>query len=79
MVVAKEILKKAKKRPPRQSKGETSMPKKKTIEEIEKEFGFDKVRPIIPSPSDEMDMLEKGDCFKEWYEEELRDYCDRGI
>jgi len=77
MVVAKNVLDKVHKRSRKQPKEEISMPKNFSVEEIEKELGFDKVRPISVSPSDEKDMLEKGDCFKDWYEEELRAYYDR--
>jgi hypothetical protein len=77
MVVAKNVLENVHKRSRKQPKEEISMPKELSVEEIEKELGFDKVRPIYASPSDEKDMLEKGDCFKDWYEEELKAYYDR--
>jgi len=51
---------------------------RKTIQEMEKELGFDKVNPIALSPSDGKELKEKGDPFKDWYEEELRSlYEDR--
>jgi hypothetical protein len=47
-----------------------------SIKEIESYFGFDKVKPISLTPSDEKDMTEKGDCYNKWYEEELRKLYD---
>ena len=47
-----------------------------SVEKMERAFNFHKVKPIIPSVSDEKDMIEKGDCFKDWYEEELRELYD---
>lgn len=51
------------------------MPKKEpTIREIEKALGFDTVTPIILTFSDAKEFEEKGDPFKEWYEDELREF-----
>ncbi len=59
------------------AQGGSSMTRK-TIPEIEKELGFDKVNPITLSPSDAKELEKKGDPFKDWYEEELRSlYEDR--
>ncbi|WP_018250372.1 hypothetical protein [Orenia marismortui] len=51
--------------------------KKKTIEEIEKELGFDKIEPVQLTPSDAKAMEEDGDYFDEWYEEELREFYEK--
>ena len=72
MGVTADVVSRVHKRVSRKTREETAMPRELTIKEIEKELGFDKVKPIAASPSDEQDMLEKGDCFKDWYEEELR-------
>lgn len=48
--------------------------KEPTIGEIEKALGFDKVTPIILTPSDAKQFEEKGDPFREWYEDELREF-----
>jgi hypothetical protein len=45
---------------------------KSTIKEIESYFGFDKIKPIVLSPADDADEIEKGDVYKDWYEDELR-------
>jgi hypothetical protein len=46
--------------------------KRSTIKEIESYFGLDKVEPIVLSPADDKDEIEKGDVYKDWYEDELR-------
>lgn len=38
---------------------------------MEKFFGIDDIEPIKLTPSDTLDKDEKGDCFADWYEEEL--------
>ncbi len=43
-----------------------------TIEEMRKALGLDKCQPIRLTPSDAADFCSKGDPFREWYEEELR-------
>jgi 2-polyprenyl-6-methoxyphenol hydroxylase-like FAD-dependent oxidoreductase len=50
---------------------------KKSVEEIEKELGLDKVRPISLSSDDERDVRIKGDCFAQWYEEESRELYEQ--
>lgn len=50
---------------------------KKTVEEIEKELGISDVKPIYLSGNDDIDAKSKGDCFAEWYEEELRELYDQ--
>lgn len=42
-------------------------------EKMEHFFGFDKINPIMINSSEDKEMLESGDCFKDWYEEELED------
>jgi len=51
---------------------------KLTIEEIEKRLGIDKskTRPILATPSDAKEFDDKGDIFREWYEEEIRALYD---
>jgi hypothetical protein len=49
---------------------------KPTVKEIESYFGFDKVKPIVLSPADDKDEIKKGDCFKDWYEDELRRFYE---
>lgn len=46
----------------------------KTIQEIEKELGFDNVEPIHLTKSDAQDRIDKGEDFQDWYEEELREF-----
>lgn len=58
----------------RNKKTENLTPRRLTVREIEEELGFDKVKPIAVSPSDETDMKKKDDYFQTWYEEELRAY-----
>jgi hypothetical protein len=74
MGVPMKIVKKPQNRSSRQPKEEIIMPDKPSIEEIEKRLGIDKakIRPILASPSDIKDLEEKGDTFRDWYEEELR-------
>lgn len=50
--------------------------KKLTIQEIEKELGFDKVQPITLTPSDTKEFEEKNDPFRKWYEDELRKFYE---
>lgn len=38
---------------------------------MEKFLGIDNIEPITLTPSDTLDKDEKGDCFADWYEEEL--------
>ncbi|WP_242250058.1 hypothetical protein [Bacillus cereus group sp. BfR-BA-01324] len=57
---------------------EDGMKKKLSIEEIEKELGFDKIKPIHPSPSHAKDMEQENDVFQKWYEEELRKLYEDG-
>lgn len=47
------------------------------IEEIEGFLGLNNRTPIIPSVSDLEDKIEKGDCFEEWYEEELTEIYNK--
>lgn len=51
--------------------------KKKSIKDIEKELGFDRICPISPSPSISADMLSEPGDYKELYEEELRKYYEK--
>ena len=44
-----------------------------SVQEMKRALGLDKIRPIPASPSTEKDLEEKGDPFKDWYEEELRE------
>jgi len=48
--------------------------KKPSLIEIEKELGFDKVKPIIPSGKDNEDMINMDDYFDDMYEDALREY-----
>lgn len=57
------------------SKGVATM-KKLTIQEIEKELGFDKAQPIVLTPSDTKEFEEKNDPFRKWYEDELRKFYE---
>jgi hypothetical protein len=43
-----------------------------SVKEMESYFELDKVEPIKLSDSDEKDVKDKGDCFQDWYELELR-------
>jgi hypothetical protein len=55
--------------------GTAIIPAKKkelSIAEIESYLGFDKVKPITLSPSDQKVKESEGEYFKEWYETELR-------
>lgn len=58
---------------PRVKKGGDGMTKL-PLEEIERQLGIDrsKIRSILATPSDAEEFEEKGDVFKDWYEEELR-------
>lgn len=48
------------------------------IREIEKKLDLDKVEPIHITSSDAQHLVQDGDYFKEWYEDELRRfYKDR--
>ena len=78
MGVPMKVIKKVQNRSSRQPKEEIVMPDKLSIEEMEKRLGIDKskIRPILASPSDIKDLEEKGDSFREWYEEELRDFYE---
>ncbi|MBO8129760.1 MAG: hypothetical protein H0Z39_11310 [Peptococcaceae bacterium] len=58
--------------PSKTTRGGVGVCKKLTVKEMEKALGFDKVKPIELSPSDARQFEEKGDPFKDWYEEELR-------
>ncbi len=55
----------------------TGVKREPTVKEMEKALGLDKVRPIALTPSDAADFREKGDPFKEWYEQELRRHYAR--
>jgi len=66
---------------------EASLPQLKTggndveklsIAEIERRLGIDKskIRAIHATPSDTSEFEDKGDIFREWYEEELRAFYD---
>ncbi len=44
-----------------------------SVQDMKRALGIDKIRPIPASPSTEKDLEEKGDPFKDWYEEELRE------
>ncbi|WP_366921545.1 hypothetical protein MFMK1_001949 [Metallumcola ferriviriculae] len=52
--------------------GACSMQKEPSVEEMKAKLGLDQCRPIEASPSDALDMQEKGDVFKEWYEQEIK-------
>ncbi|KSU83426.1 hypothetical protein GA0061096_2681 [Fictibacillus enclensis] len=54
------------------------MQERKDIEEIKEILGFNNTEPIALSPGDREDAEEKGDAFAEWYEEELREFYERG-
>lgn len=45
-----------------------------STKEIEHRLGLDNVKPITLSAGDEKDTIEKGDCFRGWYEDELREF-----
>jgi len=51
-----------------------SASKRLNLEEIEKELGFDKVQPVIPSGRDNKDMINMDDYFDDMYEDALREY-----
>lgn len=45
----------------------------RTVDAIEQELGLDNIEPIpVLSQDVAEDMREKGDPFRDWYEEELR-------
>ncbi len=44
-----------------------------SIEEMQKYLYLDNIKPIAMNSTDEKDKQEKGDCFDEWYAEELKD------
>ncbi|ADU29352.1 hypothetical protein [Evansella cellulosilytica] len=50
---------------------------KRDIRHIQEELGFNNTKPISLSPSDQKDVDDKGDCFRDWYEEELRELYER--
>ncbi|EPY2277942.1 hypothetical protein ACXAT3_002694 [Clostridium sporogenes] len=50
---------------------------KKSVIEMEKFFGIDNIEPIKLTPSDTLDKDEKGDCFADWYEEELAEKYEK--
>lgn len=56
---------------------------KVSINIMEKFFCIDNIEPIEPTLSDTIDKDEKGDCFADWYEEELaekyREYREREV
>jgi hypothetical protein len=54
-----------------------TMEEKLTILEIEQILGFDKIKPIYVSPGEQADIDEEGDVFREWYEQELREFYER--
>lgn len=47
--------------------------RKKSVEEMRKELGLDKIKPIELSANDDRVAVEEGDSFAKWYEEELRE------
>lgn len=49
----------------------TIIRKKTSISTMEKFLGLNNAKSITPSLSDLDDKIEKGDCFADWYEEEL--------
>ncbi|MGG0555270.1 hypothetical protein ABEY55_22070 [Priestia aryabhattai] len=51
--------------------------RKKSVEEMRKELGLDKIKPIELSANDDRVAIEEGDSFAEWYEEELRELYER--
>lgn len=51
--------------------------RKKSVEEMERELGLDKVKSIELSAGDDRIAVEEGDCFADWYEEELRELYER--
>jgi hypothetical protein len=52
---------------------ESSMPDL-SISEIEGILGFDKIKPVTLTPSEEAQLEEEGEVFERLYEEDLRDY-----
>ena len=44
---------------------------KPSVATMERFLGLNKATSITPSPSDLKDKIEKGDCFADWYQEEL--------
>ena len=61
------------------SKSINTSKKKETasVKEMEAYFEIDKTEPIKVSANDEKDVKEKGDCFKDWYQSELRELYAR--
>lgn len=70
---SKLIIKLPERTLPRIKKGGQGM-ERLPIEEIVKILGIDKtkVSPIFATPSDAKELEDKGDVFRDWYEEELR-------
>jgi len=52
---------------------QSSSPSSVSVQDMKKALGLDKIRPIPLRPSTQVDLEEKGDPFKDWYEEELRE------
>lgn len=77
MVATADAVKRLHKKVCRKTREGTVVPKELTIEEIEKALGLNKVQPITLTPAEEIEMLEEGDYFRDWYEEELRKLYDR--
>lgn len=50
---------------------------KPSIFKMESFLGINKTTSITPSPSDLKDKIEKGDCFADWYKEELEDIYEK--
>lgn len=49
---------------------------KKSINEIAKELGLENTMPIALSKDDQEDVDAKGDTFRSWYEEEMREFYE---
>jgi hypothetical protein len=61
------------------TKGAIGVTRRLSVEEIEKRLGFNNIKPIPLTPSDEEDMIKKEDELKEWYEDELREFYEEAI
>lgn len=48
-----------------------------STEEMKRYLHLDSIKPITINSTDEKDKQEKGDCFDEWYAEELREIYKR--
>lgn len=48
-----------------------------SVEEMKKHLKLDSIEPIVTNSTDGQDKQEKGDCFDEWYAEELKEIYKR--